>query len=309
MFSFFLFTIQASNFIENAPIYKEKDCFTDVYPEHGKFDEAKYNSYKNTLSCSFFKYSVNGNRVSGYVIKPKVVSSHDLKTKLPVLIFNRGGNAEYGSVKLATMMYNLFPIASEGFVIVGSQYRGISYRGYSMKNSTIRDEFGGKDIDDVTKLVTIIPSIEAADSKRIGMFGHSRGGIQTFLALKKAKEIKAVAITAGASNLFTTLKNRPNMDRVFKSKIVGYAKNKDAELTKRSVIKWVDDLPPKVPVLLLHGTGDKRVSVEQSIELAKAFKKHHIPHKLVLYPDDNHGLWKNKIKANKELVGWFKQYL
>ncbi len=45
------------------------------------------------------------------------------------------------------------------------------------------------------------------------------------------------------------------------------------ELEKRSVLKWVTDLPPNVPILLLHGTNDKRVSVNHSIDLAAALSK------------------------------------
>ena len=60
------------------------------------FGEEKFNKYKDNLSCSTFKYQVDGNEVYGYVIKPKSAIK-----KLSVLIYNRGGNGNYGSVFFA----------------------------------------------------------------------------------------------------------------------------------------------------------------------------------------------------------------
>ena len=136
------------------------------------FGKDKFNQYKSNLSCSTFKYQVDGNEVEGYIIKPK-----SSLNKLPVLIYNRGGNGGYGSVVFGSMMHNLFPIANEGFVIIGSQYR------LSRTKGILLDEFGGNDINDVTALLDYIPNIKGADAQRIGMYGASRGGMQTHLAL------------------------------------------------------------------------------------------------------------------------------
>lgn len=263
------------------------------------FGKEMFDRYKATLSCRNFLYNVDGHLVNGYVIKPK-----SSKKKLPVLIYNRGGNGDYSGVVFASMMRNLFPIAAEGFIIIGSQYRGTQ-----MPQSSVSDEFGGADVEDVISLLEFIPNIESADPERIGMYGASRGAMQTFLTLKKAKNIKAVATIAGNSDLLKGLDERPEMERVYKARIPNYEQDKVAELEKRSVLKWVDELPTHVPVLLMHGTNDKRVDVSHSKELAEALEKHNIPHKLVLFEGDNHTLLQNKEQSNKELVNWFHKHL
>lgn len=262
------------------------------------FSNKTFDLYKSKLSCRTFTYKVDGHDVYGYIIKPI-----NNGKKLPVLIYNRGGNGNYGAVFFGSMMRNLFPIANQGFIIIGSQYRG------TFTENIMLDEFGGKDVNDVTALFDYIPNIEGADPKRVGMYGASRGGMQTFLALKKLINIKAVATIAGNSDLLKGLTYRPAMEKVYRHRILGYNENKIEELAKRSVLTWVDELSPNVPILLLHGTNDKRVSVNHSIDLADALVQQKIPHKLVLYPQDNHGLVKNKNKANKELVNWFRKYL
>jgi len=324
---FLSLSTQASNSITDERITEQKNCFRSQFttydswrgfmekkrkkriksPEKlfkamsvfdARFGEDKFNQYLNNLTCSTFKYQVGDKEVHGYIIKPKFTGK-----KLPVLIYNRGGNGNYGSVVFGSMMHNLFPIANQGFVIIGSQYRG------TLTENHMLDEFGGKDVNDVTALFDYIPSIEGADPKRVGMYGASRGGMQTFLALKKLKNIKAVAAIAGNSDLLKGLTYRPEMEKVYRHRVPGYNENKIEELAKRSVLTWVDELSPNVPILLLHGTNDERVSVNHSIDLADALVQQKIPHKLVLYPQDNHGLVKNKNEVNKELVNWFRKYL
>ncbi|QYJ98392.1 prolyl oligopeptidase family serine peptidase [Shewanella alkalitolerans] len=322
------FASNAEELIVDEKITEQLDCFRSIFSDYdtwrsfiesqrkkriksteklakgmaqfdSMFGENKFNHYRQNLSCITFKYQVDGLDIDGYLIKPK---SPNKKT-LPVLVYNRGGNGSFGSVVFGSMMHNLFPIANEGFVIIGSQYR------QSSSKDILLDEFGGKDVNDVTELLKYIPKIKNADSNRIGMFGESRGGMQTFLAAKHSKFIKAIATIASPTDLLKELDFRPEMEKVFVHRIPNYEKNKIAELEKRSVLKWVDQLPHDVPILLLHGENDKRVSVNSSIELAAALSKSEIPHKLVVYPRDDHGLMNNKAAANEELVSWFKKYL
>lgn len=321
------YSAQATILIDDEKIQEQKNCFSSQFISYDSwrnfllearkkrfksedkllksmsffdstFSEEDFNQYKSRLSCSTFKYQVDGNEVQGYIIKPK----SNVK-KLPVLIYNRGGNGSFGSVVFGSMMHNLFPIANQGFVIIGSQYRRSHTKGILL------DEFGGKDVNDVLALLDYIPQIKGADEQRIGMFGASRGGMQTHLAVKKAKNIKAIATIAGATDLLKELSFRPAMEKVYEKRIPDYEKNKVSELEKRSVLKWVNKLSPNVPILLLHGENDKRVSVKNSIELAEALTQNNIPHKLVVYPNDDHGLMGNKVNANKELVDWFNKYL
>jgi len=320
------FSTQAGNLINDERIKNQRNCFKGPFTSYDKwrgfierknkkktkseeklakkmafFDarfKDKFNQFQNNLSCNTFTYQVDGIEVHGYVIKPKSNNK-----KLPVLIYNRGGNGNYGSVVFGSMMHNLFPIANQGFVIIGSQYRG------TRSNNRLLDEFGGKDINDVTALLNYIPKIEGADPQRIGMYGASRGGMQTHLALKQARNIKAIATIAGNSNLLKGLEYRPAMEEVYRNRIPNYQENKKAALASRSVLTWVDELSPNIPILLLHGTNDKRVNVKHSTDFADALAKNNIPHKLVVYPEDNHGLDANKAEANQELVNWFNKYL
>lgn len=321
------FLTQASNLIDHPSVSHQKNCFSHVFSDYASwrqvmsrkyqarikdtakvaerlanfdamFGEKKFASYQQKLACITFEYPVDGHQVKGFAIKPKQTDK-----PLPVLVFNRGGNGNYGGVVFGTMMAQLFPLAEEGFVIVGSQYRG------TFTKSDTLDQFGGEDVNDVTALLDILPAVADADVSRVGMFGASRGGMQTHLAVKKAKNIKAIAILAGVSDLSKGLTRRPDMKKVYRRRIPNYEDSPAMALAQRSVLTWVEELSPKMPILLLHGTADKRVAVEHSELLANALKKNSIPHKLVLYPDDNHSFSHNRKAMQQELVSWFKQHL
>jgi hypothetical protein len=67
------------------------------------FGEERFNRYKNNLTYRTFKYLVDGNTVNGYVIKPKL-SKH----KLPVLIYNRGGNGNFYQTIDSSSSFRIF---------------------------------------------------------------------------------------------------------------------------------------------------------------------------------------------------------
>ena len=86
--------------------------------ERFPFKKETFEHFQNNLTCIDFSYDVDGTVVDGYVIFPK-----SIEMPLPTIIYNRGGNTHFGRVNFGKMMYSLMPIASEGFVVIGSQYR------------------------------------------------------------------------------------------------------------------------------------------------------------------------------------------
>ena len=133
--------------------------------------------------------------------------------------------------------------------------------------------------------------------------------MQSYLAAQHMPELKAIIAVAGVSDLHSRLQYRPNMERVYKARIPDYEDSKVIRLAERSVIKWLDKLPEKAPILLLHGTEDKRVNVENSIDLAQALKEVGHKHKLVIYDGDNHGLSNNQHNVIDEVDTWLSQNL
>ncbi|PRX29298.1 prolyl oligopeptidase family protein [Orenia metallireducens] len=248
----------------------------------------KYNFYR-------INYLSDGLRVVGYMVKPKK------EGKYPVIIWNRGGNREFAKITKNELVY-FSQLASRGYVVIASQYRGND-------GGEGKEEFGGKDINDVLNLIPLVKSLPFTDNNKIVMFGVSRGGMMTYLAIKKGADIKAAVIDCGPTDLIQTYNERNYvMRKVLEELIGGSPREMKDEYIKRSAYYWPEKI--EVPVLILHGKFDQKVKVSQAEKLAKKLEELDKEYKLILY-NDSHGIiipsnWK---KWNKEMFKWFDKYL
>jgi dipeptidyl aminopeptidase/acylaminoacyl peptidase len=243
------------------------------------------------------------------VLQPKGEAVDALK-KLPAIIYNRGGNDTFAFITPSVVMMDFSFLALKGFVVIATQYRGAKVWGDNAGFDIGQDEYGGKDVDDVAALLPVLAGMPKVDAQRIGMMGVSRGGMMTYLAAKNNPKIKAICVVSGFADLVDEAKRRPDLEKGALSRLIpDFQNNKDAALKARSVVYWPDQLDKKMPVLLIHGTKDSRVAVDNTIKLADLLKQRAHPHKLLLYPEAGHDLSPHWFAARDEIVNWFAEKL
>ncbi|MCA1625368.1 MAG: prolyl oligopeptidase family serine peptidase, partial [Acidobacteria bacterium] len=142
------------------------------------------------IDCQRIKYWSDGLKVVGYIWKPK----NSQGKKFPLVIFNRGGNRERSKLE-PWMAGGFYDFVSNGFVVIGSQYRGVD-------GGEGKEEYGGADVRDVLNLIPLAKSLGYADMNNVFMFGNSRGGMMTYLALKNNIPVNAAAVMSGVTDLF-----------------------------------------------------------------------------------------------------------
>lgn len=214
----------------------------------------------------------------------------------PVVIFNRGGNRSYGQLTIATMIMYVSALADQGYVVIGSNYRE-------------QDEFGGAEINDVLALTETVTEFEKADTSRMGLFGWSRGGMMTYLALQKSDRFKTAVVGNGPTDLLGVIADRPEMEtNVIAECVPGYAENKEAELKKRSVVFWADELSKNTSLLILCGTRDDRVNPTQSDSLAAKLTALQYDVELKKF-DTDHFFSDKKAELDACVIGWFNEKL
>jgi len=274
------------------PIYS-----TLIKEDHGVDRWKEQYRYLDSIEVYRIAYSSNGLKINGLLAKPKKQGNY------PCIIYNRGGNREFGLLKAAHGALALGSIAKEGYVVIASQYRGNG-------GSEGQEEFGGKDINDVLVLTEVLKEIEHANTKKIGMYGWSRGGMMTYIALTKTDKIKAAVVGGAVSDVHETIKDRPKMEtNVMAELIPNYKSQKTEELDKRSAIGWVDKFPKNVPILILHGNSDWRVKAGQSLKMAIELEKYRIPYRLIVFEGGDHGIKEHKDEVNTQVLNWFNRYL
>lgn len=241
--------------------------------------------------CYRIKYISDELEVVGFVVTPKTVSR-----KLPVMIFNRGGNREFGKLTKKSLKYLSF-LSSNGYVVLASQYRGSD-------GGQGQEEYGGADVNDVLNLMPLARSFSFADASKTVMLGFSRGGMMTLLAIKHGIDIKAAAIVSGVTDIEQTYNDRGEMMRWVIGILVGMNKE---DWRKRSALYWPEEI--NVPLLILHGKKDSQVDVSQAKNLAEKLKEHGKVHKLVVIKRGDHGLNTHRRERNWEIIKWFEKYL
>ena len=240
------------------------------------------------VSCYKIRYKSDEEEVVGYISLP-----NDYKdNKYPVLIYNRGGNGDFGSVSDEKAPY----FARHGFIVMASQYRGVD-------GGTGFDEFGGSDVNDVTKLIDLAEMIDFSNGK-IYMLGWSRGSMETYIVLSGDDRIDAAVAGAGFTDLLLGYDERIDMKSMLMMRIGTDPEANPDEYIKRSAIYWPEKI--NTPLLLVHGTEDWRVLVHHSEDLYEKMIELDKDVELKIYEGLDHDniLW----TFLGEYLQWLKKY-
>lgn len=230
------------------------------------------------VRISRIAYFSDGLKVKGYLAVPVG------KGPFPSVIYCRGGNREMGKIGDGQLMRFIANTASWGYVVVATQYRGND-------GGEGKEEFGGADVNDVLNLMPLLAQVPEADTSRIGLFGTSRGGLMTYLALTHTTRIKAAVVHSGISDAVAILADRKEMEpNAFAPLIPGYALNRDSVLFTRSPVRWAERLCKTTPILIEAGTGDWRVKADQAINMAQALYACKHPFRMIMLEGADHGL-------------------
>lgn len=222
--------------------------------------------------------------------------------KYPCIIFNRGGNRQFGALNPISILRFLGQVSSWGYVVIGSQYRGND-------GGEGKEEFGGADVNDVLNLIPCLQNIGKADTSRLGMFGWSRGGMETYLALTKTCRMKAAVIGSGAADAYVNIKFRPGMDSVYMALAPGYFQNRDSILKARSAVYFADKICSTTPLLLLIGSADWRVPPAEQFEMVNKLYELKHPLRVEFLEGGQHSLIEHYDEVNRAVRIFFDTYV
>lgn len=276
--------------------FKEVRVFPSEIPEAFYSKVCKEYEQVEDIACERIIYQSNGLKVTGISALPL----HSEKQKHPIMIYNRGGNREFGKLTVLSVMRSLIPFSRIGYLVYASNYRGND-------GGEGADEFGGADVGDVMNLIEIAKQDPAWDGRNIFMLGHSRGGMMTYISLRKNKEINAAISIAGVSDIFQSGIERPEMENNIYSKLIASTDESRAQAyIERSACHWADEIDS--PLLLMHGTSDERVDVSHSTKLAEKLSGFNKEYNLILYENGNHALLRHWSEVLDESKKWFESY-
>jgi len=239
-------------------------------------------------------YLSDGLKVMGYISYPI-----DKTQKYPVVVWNRGGYQNKGVIDKFTARGMFGQIASWGYVVFASQYRGNAI-------SDGKDEVGGNDVNDILNLISLADEFDFADKSKCGIEGWSRGGMMSYLTLIRKSDFKCAVFIGAISDFKNYVKSSENRISIYK-KILGDI-DFEKKLDERTVINFVDKLPD-IPYLIMHGKSDETIPFEQSVKIAEKISEINYNNQLILFEDGDHYLKKHRNEVDVLRRKWYEKYL
>lgn len=261
------------------------------------YSRADYDRWRpgRTVAISRIVYRSGGLAIRGLLIEPRRPGRY------PVLIFNHGGVGQWGRIIMPDIL-EMSRLADRGYVVLASTFRGEG-------GSEGKPDMGGGDVDDALALIDVAATLPGEDTRRVGMWGISRGGLTTYGALAKSRRIAAAVIEGGPTDLVHAAR-RPEFDaHVYPDVLPGYLADRDGVLAARLPLGWPERLSPATAILILHGGDDPRVEPGDALRMAEALQRLKRSYRLKIYEGGGHDLIADMADMRAEMDRWFDRYV
>jgi dipeptidyl aminopeptidase/acylaminoacyl peptidase len=248
----------------------------------------------------------DGTTIEGMLIYPP----HRMGEKnLRMLTFIHGGPADADGNYFAADWYDWANLAAaNGWLVFRPNYRGSS--GYGDKFMLdISPHLVSRPGKDILEGVDALVKDGIADPARLTVGGYSYGGYMTNWLITQTTEFRAAVTGAGAVEHVANWGNDDTgYDDVW---YLGGALpwQNPAIYQSEAALFQMDKV--RTPTHLVGGAADVRVSYLEDVLLERALQQLHIPHSLLVFPDEGHSLdkdpWHGYIKVREELQ-WLEKY-
>ena len=235
----------------------------------------------NLSKKEFSTISINGNDLNMYMIKP---SNFDATKKYPVLMYQYSGP---GSQQVAnrwngTNDYWHQMLAQDGYIIVCVDGRGTGFKGRDFKKVTYLNlvKYETEDQIAVAKELAQLPYV---DAKRIGIWGWSFGGHMSTNCILKGNDVFATAIAVAPVTTWRFY------DTIYTERYMRTPEENPTGYDDNSPLNYPELLQGNY--LLVHGTGDDNVHVQNSYRMIEALVQANKQFEWAMYPDKNHGIY------------------
>jgi dipeptidyl aminopeptidase/acylaminoacyl peptidase len=179
----------------------------------------------------------------------------------------------------------------------------MTFRGYP--GSEGRQEYGKGEVRDLLNLVEYLKAQDnLADPARIGMFGYSRGALNTLLACQRSADFQAAVVWSAPVEMRWHAQMHPFVQDL----VGGSPEALPEEYDLRSPLQAVEKF--SCPLLIVHGEEDEVIPVEHAYLLAAELERQHKPFRLRIYPGEGHTFGITAFYAAwKETVEFLEQHL
>jgi len=243
----------------------------------------KLTTYKMSPK-EFSTIAINGNELNMWMVKPL---NFDATKKYPLLMFQYSGP---GSQQVANRWngsndywHNM--LAQKGMIVVCVDGRGTGFKGSDFKKSTYLN-LVKYETEDQIAAAKKIAKLAYIDKNNIGIWGWSFGGHMSTNSLLKGSDIFTTAIAVAPVTSWRFY------DTVYTERFLRTPQENPKGYDNNSPVNYAEKL--KGNYLLVHGTGDDNVHVQNSYRMINALIEANKQFDMFIVPDRTHGIYKGK---------------
>lgn len=193
-------------------------------------------------------------------------------------------------------------LAEHGFAVLHVDNRGMGGRGRDFAQAAYHD-FGPVQFEDQLGAIDqVLAKFPELDSKRLGWWGWSWGGTFTLYAMTHSDRFKAGVSVAPVTDW-------RDYDSTYTERYMSEPAQNADQYRDFSVVTNADKL--KGRLLMVHGTGDDNVHIENTIQFIQKLIDAHLPYDLQLYPRKTHSIAGADARTHlyKRILAQFQAYL
>ena len=276
-FSFFVNTWSDANTPYLVTVHRSGGELVRVLEDNKRL-KSVLAEYKPTRKEFFSFTTTEGVSLNGYMIKPPDFSK---KKKYPVYMTQYSGPASQSVSDSWSFGWENF-LAQNGYIVVCVDGRGTGFRGEEFRKMTYL-QLGKYETLDQIETARYLGNLPYVDKNRIGIFGWSFGGFMVCSCLTRGNgEFKAGIAVAPVTNW-------RYYDNIYTERFMRKPQDNPDGYDQNSPISHAENLKGKL--LLIHGTADDNVHMQNTLEFAEALVQAGKQFDMHLYTNRNHGIY------------------
>jgi dipeptidyl aminopeptidase/acylaminoacyl peptidase len=191
-------------------------------------------------------------------VASKLYRLKDLRGRAPAIVVLPGRGRDFSGLE-----WLINPLAQSGYAVMAIGYRGIPVRYYL------------KDVEDARNAITYLETVPYIDPSRIGIFGHSRGGMAALMtAASGDKRVRTVVAASAPTDHFKSVEEKKFSAAHYPDRMRTREKPPDEDPDYYRSISAIYHASKmrEIPIFLIHGAADFLCFVDHSLNMYGALK-------------------------------------
>lgn len=248
------------------------------------YESPDWSRYENVLTPQFVDFKADdGTVLYGVLLLPPPGAPGEVNGKVPLILNPYSGPAGQEVRDAWGGAPALFDqvLAQRGFAVLKVDNRGMGGRGKPFAAASRGNLCEVELKDQLAALDQALVRFPQLDATRLGWWGWSYGGTMTAWAMTHSDRFKAGVAVAPVTDW-------RNYDTAYTERYMKLPRENEEGYKKTSIVRAAANL--KGRLLLVHGTSDDNVHMQNTIQFINALIDAGKPFDLQLYPRKTHGI-------------------